>query len=162
MFVIMMGVAGSGKTTIGKAVAERLGWRFYDGDDFHPPANVAKMAAGIPLTDEDRAGWLDALAALIRSGLEKGESGVVACSALKEKYRAVLRVEPQQVKFVYLKGSYEVILARMQSRQHFMKPVMLQSQFATLEEPEDAIVEDITLAPDAIIQNIVERLAGLF
>lgn len=159
MFVIVMGVAGSGKTTIGKAVAERLGCRFYDGDDFHPAANVAKMAAGIPLNDDDRAGWLDALSALIRSGLQKGESGVIACSALKEKYRAILQVDPGQVKFVYLKGSYEVILARMQSRAgHYMKPAMLQSQFETLEEPQEVLVEDITQAPEAIVVDIMAHL----
>jgi gluconokinase len=159
MFIILMGVAGSGKTTIGKAVATRLGWRFYDGDDFHPPANVAKMAAGIPLTDDDRAEWLAALAELIRNGLQKGGSGVLACSALKEKYRAMLQVNPEQVKLVYLKGSYEVILARLQNREaHFMKPAMLASQFETLEEPPDALVEDITLSPDTIVEDILMKL----
>jgi 6-phosphogluconate dehydrogenase len=159
MFVIMMGVSGSGKTTIGQAVAGRLGCPFYDGDNFHPAANVAKMAAGIPLTDEDRAGWLDALANLIRRGLERGEQGVIACSALKERYRDILRIDPNLVKFVYLKGSYEVILARMETREaHYMKPAMLQSQFKTLEEPEGVLVEDITQLPDVIVQNIMEHL----
>lgn len=159
MFVIVMGVSGSGKTTIGKAIAEQLGCRFYDGDDFHPTAIVAKMVAGIPLTDEDRAGWLAALAALIQRGLQQGESGVIACSALKEKYRQALCVDAGQVKFVYLKGSYEVILGRMQNRQaHYMKPAMLQSQFETLEEPQGVLTVDITLSPDVIVRNIMEYL----
>lgn len=158
MFVVLMGVAGSGKTTIGRLLAERLACHFYDGDDFHPPANVAKMAAGTPLNDEDRAGWLAALAEVIRSGLARGESGVVACSALKENYRAVLRVDATQVQFIYLKGSYEVILQRMQSRQHFMKPSMLQSQFAALEEPAGVPWIDITLAPDEIVRRILAQI----
>jgi 6-phosphogluconate dehydrogenase len=159
MFVVVMGVSGSGKTTIGMGVAEQLGCPFYDGDDFHPPANVAKMAAGTPLNDEDRAGWLAALAEIIREGLASGESGVVACSALKEKYRNILRVVPSQVKFVYLKGSFDMILARMQSRgEHYMKPSMLQSQFAALEEPEGALAVDVALAPDEIVGNIMEWL----
>ena len=159
MFIVVMGVSGSGKTTIGKAVAARLGCRFYDGDDFHPAANVAKMAAGIPLSDDDRAGWLDALAALVRGGLEKRESGVIACSALREKYRTLLRIDPRNVRFVYLKGSYEVILARMQKREaHYMKPAMLKSQFETLEEPQGVLVEDITRPADVIIDDIMEKL----
>ncbi len=99
MFVILMGVSGSGKTTIGRLLAQRLNWPFYEGDDYHPPTNVAKMAAGIPLDDEDRASWLAALADIIRNGLQRGEDGVLACSALKEKYRGVLRVDPARVKF---------------------------------------------------------------
>ena len=159
MFVIVMGVSGSGKTTIGKAIAEQLGCRFYDGDDFHTPAIVAKMVAGIPLTDEDRAGWLAALAALIQRCLQQGESGVIACSALKEKYSQALCVDAGQVKFVYLKGSYEVILGRMQNRQaHYMKPAMLQSQFETLEEPQGVLTVDVTLSPDVIVRNIMEYL----
>ncbi len=159
MFIIVMGVSGSGKTSIGAALAARLDCPFYDGDDFHPPENVAKMAAGIPLSDEDRAGWLDRLAALIRDGLQNGRSGVIACSALKETYRARLRVDPQQVRFVYLKGSFDVILARMQARPgHYMKPDMLRSQFETLEEPGGAVVVDITQAPDRIVKNIIDRL----
>lgn len=158
MFVILMGVAGSGKTTVGILLAKRLQCPFYDGDDFHPPANVAKMAAGTPLTDDDRAGWLAALAEVIRDGLGRGESGVVACSALKESYREVLRVDEAKVKFIYLKGSYEVILQRMQSRKHFMKPAMLQSQFASLEEPADVPWIDVTLDPDEIVRRIAEQI----
>ena len=159
MFLIVMGVSGSGKTTIGKLLSERLAIPFYDADNFHPPANVAKMAAGIPLTDEDRADWLAALAAVIRTGVERGESGIIACSALKETYRSVLRVVPEQVKFVFLKGGYEVILSRMLARKdHYMKPGMLQSQFATLEEPEGVLTVDIALPPNAIVDLVLEQL----
>jgi gluconokinase len=159
VFIIIMGVSGSGKTTIGQALAARLGCPFYDSDDFHPPANVAKMAAGIPLTDADRAGWLAALAAVIRRSLQKGEPGVMACSALKEKYRAKLCVDPDQVRFVYLKGSFNVILKRIQRRSgHYMQPALLESQFETLEEPQGAVVEEITLPLDGIVQDIIEQL----
>jgi gluconokinase len=159
MYVIMMGVSGSGKTTIGKAIAARMGYRFYDGDDFHPPSNIAKMAAGIALTDEDRALWLATLAALIRSDLQRGQSGVLACSALKEKYREVLRVDSAQVKFVYLKGSYEVIRARLESRPaHYLKPALLRSQFDTLEEPSDALIVDIVKAPGEICDEILSKI----
>ena len=125
----------------------------------HPPANVAKMASGIPLDDDDRAAWLTSLAAIIRDGLERGENGVIACSALKGKYRDVLRVDPMRVKFFYLKGSYETILQRMQSRgAHYMKPAMLQSQFAALEEPADAPWLDVTLEPAEIVRRITEHI----
>ncbi len=154
-----MGVSGCGKTTIGEALAARLGWRFYDWDHYHPPTNIAKMASGIPLNDADRAGWLDALAAILREGLAKGESGVMACSALKEKYRQVLRVDAERVKFVYLKGSYELILERMQSRDaHYMKPEMLQSQFEALEEPQGVLTEDVSRPPGEIVRDILEVL----
>ncbi len=160
MFIILMGVSGSGKTTIGRVLAQHLNCPFYDGDDYHPPANVAKMAAGIPLDDEDRAGWLASLVGVIRAGLERGADGVVACSALKEKYRAVLRVDPARVKFFYLKGSYETIMQRMAERgEHYMKPAMLRSQFAALEEPMDVPWLDVTLEPNEIVRRIVE-LAG--
>ena len=157
-----MGVSGSGKTTIGEALAAQLGCRFYDGDDYHPPENIAKMASGIPLDDTDRASWLAALAAIIRDGLELGENGVMACSALKEKYRRVLRVDPAQVRFVYLKGGYELILSRMQTRDaHYMKPEMLRSQFEALEEPLDALTINVSQSPDQIVQNILEELKAV-
>ena len=162
MFVILMGVSGSGKTTVGQALAQELGYPFFDGDDFHPPANIAKMAAGIPLADEDRAGWLAAVATLIRNGLDQNQCGVIACSALKEMYRQVLQSaasEPGQVCFVYLKGDYSTVLARMQSRAgHYMKAGMLQGQFDTLEEPAGVITVDITQPLEAIVHTIMQRL----
>lgn len=159
MFLIVMGVSGCGKSTIGKSLAEDLGWPFYDGDDFHPTENVAKMSQGIPLTDADRAGWLAALARLIRGSLQKGQSGVLACSALKQKYRDELTVDPNQVKFIYLKGDYALIKARMEARPgHYMKPGMLDSQFAALEEPTDALTVDIRQTPQEILSLIETQL----
>lgn len=155
-----MGVSGCGKTTIGVQLAARLGWPFYDGDDFHPPANKAKMGAGIPLDDADRAGWLAVLAELIRGHAAEGRSLVLACSALKQRYRDQLRVVPD-VQFVYLQGSYDLILARMQARTgHYMKPAMLASQFAALEPPVDALTVDIAAPPEEIIEQIVRVLPG--
>jgi gluconokinase len=159
MFLIVMGVSGCGKSTIGKSLAEDVGWPFYDGDDFHPAENVTKMSQGIPLTDADRADWLAALARLIRDSLQKGQPGVLACSALKQKYRDELMVDPVQVKFIYLKGSYELIKARMEARPgHYMKPGMLDSQFATLEEPTDALTVEIEQTPEEILTFIKTRL----
>lgn len=157
-FVIVMGVAGSGKTTIGRGLAARLGWPFYDGDDYHPPANIAKMAAGVPLDDTDRADWLAALARVIARGLARGESGVLACSALKKVYRDVLRVDPR-VSLVYLRGDYDEIWARLGRREgHYMPASLLRSQFADLEEPARALVVDIDQPPDKLIDTIMERL----
>jgi len=155
MFIIIMGVSGCGKSTIGKMLAGRLDWPFYDGDDYHPPANVAKMSAGIPLNDADREGWLTALGDLIERQSAAGANGVLACSALKESYRTLLRRGP--VRFVYLKGDYKTILQRMEKRGgHFMKPAMLQSQFATLEEPSGALSVEIDQPPQEIIEKILE------
>lgn len=161
MFLIIMGVAGSGKTSVGRALAEALECPFYDGDDFHPPENIAKMAAGVPLDDDDRAGWLAALAALIGACRRRNERCVIACSALKESYRQVLRAAagPSELRFVYLQGDYATIWARMQRRcDHFMRPDMLSSQFAALEEPVDAITVDVRMAPDEIVQSIMAQL----
>jgi len=159
MFVIMMGVSGSGKSLIGKTIANRLNCPFYEGDDYHPKTNVEKMANGIPLNDEDRAGWLAMLADIIHAGLIKGQSGVIACSALKEKYRQVLRVNSEKVKFVYLKGSYKLILARMKNRKgHYMKPGMLNSQFDILEEPTNALIVDISQTPGKIAGLVMAYL----
>lgn len=158
-FFILMGVSGSGKTTIGKAIATKIGWDFYDADDFHPQENIAKMENGIPLTDSDRAPWLAALHDLIESCLKLNQPGVLACSALKENYRQKLLEGNQEVKLIYLKGSYELIWSRMSARKdHYMKPEMLRSQFDALEEPSDALVVDISLSVDEIKQIILQHL----
>ncbi len=160
MVVVVMGVSGSGKTTVGRLLAARLGWPFYDADDYHPSANVEKMSAGVALTDEDRQPWLETLRALIEEVLAHDASAVVACSALKASYRALLQGLEEGVRFVYLKGSYEAIERRMARRaNHFMRAGMLAGQFAALEEPEDAIVVDVSLAPAQIVDRILEELA---
>ena len=158
-FFIVMGVSGSGKSSVGKALADKLRWDFYDADDFHPPANVAKMASGIPLDDSDRAPWLAALHDLISSSLRADRPGVLACSALKEHYRQQLLDGNESVQIVYLKGSYDLIWSRMQQRSdHYMKPHMLKSQFDALEEPTNAITTDIELPVDEIIKQILEHM----
>jgi carbohydrate kinase (thermoresistant glucokinase family) len=156
--VVVMGVTGSGKTTIGRNLAAALGWTFVDGDDHHPAANVAKMKRGEPLSDADRAPWLDSLRERIHAAIERGERTVLACSALKEAYRERLRVG-DAVTFVYLKGSYEVIAERIRKRRgHFAGTNLLASQFADLEEPTDAIVVDVSNPPEKIVEEIRARL----
>ena len=158
MILLVMGVAGSGKTTIGVALAFRLGWEFADADDFHSAANVQKMASGVPLTDEDRAPWLDALRRLIVSWVESGKNAVLACSALNQAYRDKLVVGPQVV-LVYLKASRGVLEERLRARhEHYMQASMLESQFATLEEPLDAIVIDAERGVEEIVGEILKRL----
>src|SRR5258708_3772021 len=148
---IIMGVAGSGKTTMGKALAERLGWDFFDADDFHPPENIAKMAAGIPLNDSDRAPWLAALSNVLFSTLKAGRHPVLACSALKESYRAQLLDGKDGVEVIYLKGNYDLLWSRLAERQgHFIKPEMLKSQFVTLEETQNALNLDVSMPLDDI------------
>ena len=154
MIIILMGVSGSGKTTVGRLLAQDLGWDFYDADDFHPAQNIAKMSGGRALNDEDRQPWLESLQALILDRLKSGKQTVIACSALKETYRASLRVN-DKVKFVYLKGSFEEIKARLTDRQnHFMPGDLLADQFATLEEPLDAVPIDISMPLDQISKAI--------
>jgi gluconokinase len=160
MVVIVMGVTGAGKTTIGHALARSLGWEFHDGDDLHTEANKRKMHRGIPLDDSDRAPWLSAIRKLILSMLAEGRDGVVACSALKQSYRDELVVDPNSVKVVYLEGSKDLIADRLRNRSgHFMNPDLLQSQIDTLEEPRDAIVVDAASAPEAIVSAVRARLA---
>lgn len=157
--IILMGVAGAGKTTLGKRLAQALGWRFVEGDELHPPANVAKMAAGTPLTDEDRAPWLERLREVILDTLARGEDAVVACSALKQRYRRLLTVDPARVRWVYLWAPREVIASRLAQRTgHFMPPSLLDSQFAALEAPGEALQVDVTPGPDEVVATIRERL----
>jgi len=159
MIVVLMGVSGSGKSTIGKELAEQLGWSFYDADDYHPTTNVAKMQQAIPLTDEDRTPWLQALAELIGAAQARSEDIVLACSALKKAYRDYLDHQHAVVKYVHLSASPELIRQRLEARRgHFMNPYLLESQFDTLEPPEGAILVDIAPSPDAIVAEIRRRL----
>jgi gluconokinase len=158
MIVIIMGTTGSGKTTIGTLLAKRLGWEFVDADDFHPPANVEKMKHGIALTDADREPWLKVLHDKIVEWETDGRNAVLACSALKQTYRDELRSGPD-VKFVYLKGSYELFSQRVLARKgHFAKQDLLASQFATLEEPTDAITVDAATSPEQAVAEVRRRL----
>lgn len=162
--IIIMGVSGCGKTTVGQALAARLGYAFYDGDDFHPPQNVTKMANGIPLDDTDRAPWLARLHDLLQEHIARGEGVVLACSALKRRYREQLQAGNEGVRFVYLRGEFEVIWARMRSRpQHYMKASMLQSQFDALEPPtpDEAIPIPITATPEIILATLLAALGGV-
>ena len=160
--VVMMGVSGSGKTTIAEGVARREAWPLLEGDKFHPPANIEKMSHGIPLTDEDRWPWLRAIAAAIDDWRKNGQSGVVACSALKRAYRAILIGDRNDVVLVYLQGSKDLIGQRMASRKgHFMPPALLDSQFATLEEPqqdEHPIVVSVAGTPEEIVDEVIRKL----
>jgi gluconokinase len=154
-----MGVCGSGKTTVGEALAASLGWPFYDADDFHPEANVAKMAAGQPLTDDDRWPWLDRIAAEMRGVLARGGHAILACSALRSAYRERLQ-RAGDVRIVYLAGDAATIAERLVSRQHkYMPPTLLPSQFATLEEPADAVRVDIRQPVDAQVRFIRDAFA---
>jgi gluconokinase len=160
---VVMGVAGSGKTVVGSELARQLGVEFVDGDDYHPTQNVKKMAAGIPLTDADRAGWLRALATRIHQAHEAETGLVVACSALKRAYRDVLRSASPQVRFVLLDGPPALIAERLERRRgHYMPASMLDSQLATLEKPspdEDAWTIDISGTPAQIVSHILTRAA---
>ena len=156
-----MGVAGSGKTTVAKLFAKKTAAVFYEGDDFHPPENVAKMAAGIPLNDADRKKWLRTLREIIAAALAKNEFSVLTCSALKEKYRAAISADDPRVKFVHLSGTPELIAERLKKRRsHFMPPALLQSQFAILEPPADALVFDCALSPEKIVGQLIQTLGN--
>lgn len=159
MIYILMGVSGSGKTTIGMMLAERLHCGFHDADEFHSAANKAKMAAGIALTDEDRWPWLDAMRAAIDAARAEGRTHVFTCSALRQRYRDRLTPADGGVCFVYLKGDAEVLEERLSGRSgHFFDPRLLQSQLDTLEEPTRALVLDIRQSPDTLVQRILTEL----
>jgi gluconokinase len=157
-----MGVSGCGKSTVGGELSRLLGWPFRDADSFHPPANVEKMRRGVPLTDEDRWPWLDAIGAFIGERLAGGEPGIVSCSALKRVYRTRIGAKRQGVRLVYLLGSQDLIATRLAGRKdHFMPAELLASQFATLEEPgpeERALVMGVALPPPYIARSIADRL----
>jgi gluconokinase len=157
--VVIAGVSGTGKTTVGKLLAHRLGWRFADADELHPAANIAKMAAGQPLNDTDRDPWLEAIGEWIDDRCRDGEPGIVTCSALKRRYRDRIRAGRPQVRIVYLTGDPQVIAQRMSSRgDHFMKPTMLASQLSAVEEPgPDESV--LTVSVNAEAETVAERIA---
>ncbi len=159
MIVLVMGVSGAGKTTIGQLLAEQLRWEFHDADDLHSAANKAKMAAGIALTDADRAPWLASIRKLIADSLTQNVNVVIACSALKQSYRDEIIVDPARVRIVYLKGSPALIASRIAARKnHFMNKDLLGSQFDSLEEPRDAIIVDVAPTPEIIVANIRKQL----
>lgn len=162
--LVVMGVSGSGKSTVGALIAERLGWIFVDGDSFHTPEHVAKMHAGLALDDADRAPWLASIAVWIRHRLERGESGVIVCSALRRAYREVLTGGSRRVRIVYLDGSRALIAGRLAGRHgHFMAPALLDSQFAILEPPtadEHPIVVGIDDPPETVAERVVAQIHG--
>jgi gluconokinase len=159
MVIILMGVAGSGKTTVGGILARLLGWPLRDADDFHPPGNREKMRDGIPLDDNDRRPWLEAIRASIVQSLNKRENAIYTCSALKRAYRRMLAPDADNVKFVYLKGPAGLIAQRLADRKgHFFDPALLQTQFDDLEEPRGVLEIDITMRPETIADVIVRAL----
>lgn len=153
--ILIMGVAGSGKSTIGRQLANEMGWPYHEADDFHSDANKAKMARGIPLDDHDRAPWLASIRTAMESSIAAGQSAVFTCSALKEKYRQILCDGLPQTRLVYLSGSRDLLLARLQGRSgHYMKPEMLASQLAALEPPAGALTLDIGEPPEKLVAQI--------
>ena len=161
MIVILMGVTGTGKTTVGHLLAEATGWPFAEGDDYHSAANKQKMHAGIPLTDDDRVPWLASLHAVLRGWYERGESGILACSALKQSYRDTLvaGIPGDAWRFVLLDASPQLIGERLASRKgHYMNPGLLKSQFDTLEMPEDAMRVSVDPGPEQIAASILDAL----
>ena len=159
--VLIMGVCGSGKTVVGEMLAKKLGFEFADSDKYHSAANKAKMQSGIPLNDDDRYSWLMALSQVLDGWLAEGKNGILACSALKERYRDMLINQPERSHVLFLNGSYELIASRLQERQHeFMNPNLLRSQFDTLEEPKNAINLDISGTPEQIVESACQKLAA--
>ena len=158
-WVIVMGVSGAGKSTVGRLLAATLGWDFFDADDFHPESNVEKMASGRPLDDEDRRPWLLRLQSLIRERPADGPGAVLACSALKAAYRDLLDIDDPRVALVHLQGSQELLARRLGAREgHFMPPDLLLSQLDTLEVPSDAVTVDIAATPEQICREIISEL----
>ncbi|YAF96929.1 MAG: gluconokinase [Nodularia sp. CChRGM 3473] len=159
MIILIMGVSGSGKTTIGKLLADSLNWEFKDADEFHSTDNIEKMRLGIPLNDIDRKPWLKDLQTAIALWLQENANVVLACSALKANYRQYLRLDHENIKLVYLQGSLDLLQQRLLRRQnHFMSEKLLNSQLDTLEEPDDAICVDVSEPPQLIVQNIKTAL----
>jgi gluconokinase len=161
VIVIVFGVSGAGKTTIGKLLAQQLGWRFYEADDFHPRASIEKMRSGRPLTDEDRWPWLERLREQITRSITAKDNAVLACSALKRAYRDRLRVN-DDVTFVFLRGDYALIAEQLRHRRgHFMNPELLRSQFADLEQPEsdeDVLTIELGRTPQELVEDIKTKL----
>ena len=160
MVIILMGVSGAGKTTVGQLLAQDLGWPFFEGDDFHPRSNVVKMAQGIALTDADRWPWLDSIRERIGTLVASGQNAVIACSALRQTYREHLLEGIRETVLVYLKGNYSLISSRLAQRQdHFMNANLLDSQFRTLEEPEGVITIEAVLEPQEIVDAVKQALS---
>ena len=160
MFILIMGVTGCGKTTVGSLLSAALGWPFYDADDFHSPANVRKIASGVSLTDEDRGPWLDELRALVAERSEQGEDGVLACSALKQSYRTTLSTGANLV-VVYLKAEADLIQSRLANRRgHYMPQRLIESQFLDLEEPDGAITIPAAWPPEQIVRDIRSQIGA--
>jgi len=155
MILIVMGVAGAGKTTVARLLAEELSWTFRDADEFHPASNIEKMSCAIALEDTDRTPWLAAMRATIETWLRENTNAILTCSCLKAAFRQTLVVDPARVRFVYLKGSFDLIEARLRQRtHHYLKAQLLQSQFAILEEPQDAVTVDVSDTPEMVVHKI--------
>lgn len=160
MIIILVGVSGSGKSTVGRLLAERLAWEFHDGDDLHPEENVRKMATGTPLTDDDRWPWLERIGEMMQECDDAGRNAVIACSALRTAYRDYLLRHSPAVDLVFLRGQRDTILERMQRRSdHFMPADLLDSQFDALEEPQHAVIADAAKSPEEIVEHIVQELS---